>query len=428
MNRFTSFLVLSIALMLPLSLSAQRGVKQFFNEQLDSIVARLHKPLDDKEYRTDPAFYRLFAPTLLYGNTVKRSMTDGLELPGKVTDSNMELCDRRSLVIDGMLLDVYKNYPELVKMTEEDMRKEVTASDFNSMMKVPEIKIKDEASVVAPKNVEEALEVRKVKPNYWRSSGSFSFDFTQNYISGNWAQGGENNKTLITNLILKLNYNDKKKISFENSFEIKLGFVTTSGDTLHSYRTNNDMLRLKSRFGYKMIKNVDLTVDMECKTQSMPNYPTNKNDFISNFMAPFDASFSLGLNYKRSGKKWNLSVFFAPLSSYNYKFVRYGYLASRYGIRQGRQHKEDFGTQVKPSFSATLFKNVKYTTNMEFYTTYSRAYFNWENTFTMNINKYLKTTLFLHGRFDDSARRLYSDSYGYWQLKEYMSLGLTYSW
>ena len=187
-------------------------------------------------------------------------------------------------------------------------------------------------------------------------------------------------------------------------------------------------MRIQSRFGYKILNNIDLTANMTLQSQFMPNYPTNSNDFVSNFMAPFDANFSLGFNYKRSGKNWNLSLFFAPLSSYNYKFVRYSRLASRYGIRNGRQHKEDFGTQIQPTFSATIFMNVSYSSRLEFYTNYARAYFNWENTFTMNINKYLKTTLFMHGRFDDSSRGLYSDSYGYWQFKEYMSLGLTYSW
>ena len=188
------------------------------------------------------------------------------------------------------------------------------------------------------------------------------------------------------------------------------------------------MLRLESKFGYKIYNNINLSAKMTLQTQSMPSYPTNNPDFVSNFMAPFDANFSVGLDYKRSGNNWNLSVYFAPLSSYNYRFVRYEELASRFGIRAGRHHKEDFGTQIQPTLSATIMKNVTLNSRMEFYTNYSRAYFNWENTIKMKINKYLETTLFMHGRFDDSSRGLYSDSYGYWQLKEYFALGLSYTW
>ena len=94
------------------------------------------------------------------------------------------------------------------------------------------------------------------------------------------------------------------------------------------------------------MKNLDVTVKVKLESQSMPNYPTNKADFVSNFMAPFDANFSLGINYKPTLKKIRVEIFCAPLSAYNYRFVRYGKLTSRYGIRAGRHHKEDFGTQL----------------------------------------------------------------------------------
>ena len=409
-------------------LFAQSDVMKYFNTRLDSLVQRCNTPSIGDEDMTDIAFYRLYAPTLLYESTVRRGLSQGTDIPKRVTSSDIEMDDCRSVLIDAMLLNVYKNYPSLVEMTEEEMRSVLSSDDFRNTQAAPEISLGQTAAVVLPQNVDGALKVKKVRPNYWRTSGSFSFNFTQNYISGNWAQGGENNRTLITGLMFRLNYNDKKKISFENSFEAKLGFVTVSGDTLHSYKTNNDMLRLESKFGYKIYNNINLSAKMTLQTQSMPSYPTNNHNFVSNFMAPFDANFSVGLDYKRSGKGWNLSVYFAPLSSYNYRFVRYGELTSRFGIRNGRHHKEDFGTQIQPTFNATIMKNVTLNSRMEFYTNYSRAYFNWENTIKMKINKYLETTLFMHGRFDDSSSRLYSESYGYWQMKEYFALGLSYTW
>ncbi len=426
---FVSLIILSSAVV---NAQSSEAVVRYFNSRLDALVDASRVPADtdfssDDGERTDPTYFRMFAPTVLYESTIKQGFSKGFDIPQKYTDSDIEMYEHRKMMIDRLMLNVYKLRPDVVGMTEADMRREVTPTELEKKQRAL-IEEKKDKPLAIPDNVQGNLETKVVKPNYWRTSGSFSFSFTQNYFSGNWAQGGDNNKTLITNLKLHLNYNDKKKISFENTFEAKLGFVTVSGDTLHSYKTNNDMLRLDSKFGYKIMNNVNLSAKMTLQTQSMPNYPTNTRDFVSNFMAPFDANFSVGLDYKRSGKKWDLSVYFAPLSSYNYKFVRYGYLASRYGIREGRQHKEDFGTQIQPTLNATLCKNVTLYSRMEFYTNYSRAYFNWENTFKMKINKYLDATLFMHGRFDDSSRGLYSDSYGYWQLKEYMSLGLTYSW
>lgn len=407
-----------------------KTVKKYFLLRLDSLAKYYNTATDDNpdEVRTNPEYYKMFVPTVLYKSTVKRGVFQGFDFTANATEDALEFGNCRDAVIDRLLFDVYKNNPDKVQISEDEMRTAVIASDFGNRQVSPEIKLNENVAVALPENVEGALETKIVKPNYWRTSGSVSFNFTQNYVSDNWAQGGENNRNLITGFKFNVKYNDKKKISFESYIEAKLGFITVSGDTLHGYRTNNDMLRIETKFGYKIIKNVDLTAKMTMQTQFMPNYPVNSNDFVSNFMAPFEANFSLGFDYKRNGKKWDLSVFFAPLSSYNYKFVRYGYLVERYGIKSGRHHLENFGTQLLPTFNATLLENVKWSARLEFYTDYRRSYFNWENTFTMKINRYLNTTLFLHGRFDDSSPGLYSESHGYWQLKEYMSLGVTYSW
>jgi hypothetical protein len=427
MRRKSVFFATLISVFVVNIVNAQ-DVKSYFISSLDSIVAQLNVPGDDKEADSDPVFYKLFSPTLLYSSTIKDAVSLDEGAAADAVDGKLALDEEREEFVDRLLVGVYKNYPSYITATESDIRGELVTSDFESTQAAPVITLKEHKPLLLPQNVDGALEVDEVKPNYWRTSGSFSLNFTQNYISGNWAQGGENNRTFITHLKLKLNYIDNKKISFENIFEAKLGFVTVSGDSLHSYQTNNDMLRLESKFGYKIFDNVNLSAKMTLQTQSMPSYPTNNPDFVSNFMAPFDANFSIGFDYKRAGENWDLSVYVAPLSSYNYKFVRFAELASRYGIRDGRHHKEDFGTQIQPTLNATLFKNVTLNSRLEFYTNYARAYFNWENTIKMKINKYLDTTLFMHGRFDDSSRGLYSDSYGYWQFKEYFSLGLSYSW
>ncbi|MBR2638237.1 MAG: DUF3078 domain-containing protein [Bacteroidaceae bacterium] len=428
MKRKTLLFAISISFFFLHSIANAQDVKSYFVSSLDSLVAQFDISNADSEQLNDPVFYKLFSPTLLYESTIKDAVLLDSDDQSQLEEGELALDDSRAKVIDKILLDIYKDYPSLVTTSEAVVRDELVTSDFESTQAAPEITLKATNPLELPKNVDMGLEVDDVKPNYWRTKGSFSLNFTQNYISGNWAQGGENNRTLIAGLKLSLNYNDKKKISFENTFEAKLGFITVSGDTLHSYQTNNDMLRLESKFGYKIMNNVNLSAKMTLQTQSMPSYPTNSPDFVSHFMAPFDANFSIGFDYKREGENWDLSVYVAPLSSYNYKFVRFAELASRYGIRDGRHHKEDFGTQIQPTFNATIFKNVTLNTRLEFYTNYARAYFNWENTIKMKINKYLDTTLFMHGRFDDSSRGLYSQSYGYWQFKEYFALGLSYSW
>ncbi len=430
-RRFFSLVVFVFTLLTLNAQSDLNAVKQYLNMRLDSIVASWHRCNNDtveSGNRTNPTYYRMFTPPVLYESTIQRGLKQGFDLPSDSVSSELDMDERREILIDKLLLELYKEAPSLVTQTEEQMRSAVSSKELAAYDKAPEIKVNTDAPILASQDAISSLETEYRKPNYWRTSGSVSLDFTQNYVSGNWHAGGENNKTLLTIIKLHLNYDDKNKIKFKNTLEAHLGFTTVKSDTLHSVKTNNDMLRLQSNLGYNILKNLDLSLDVKLQTQMMPSYPANSPDFVSNFMAPFDASFSLGFNYNRSGKNWNATLFFAPLSSYNYKFVRHSDLASRFGIKEGRQHKEDFGTKLIFKPNVNLFKNVTWNARMEFYSTYSRTFFEWENTINMQVNRYLKATLLLHSRFDDSAPGLYSDSYGYWQLKEYMTLGVTYQW
>ncbi len=430
-KRFVSLVVFVSTLLSTNAQSNLDEVKQYLNMRLDSIVASWQECNDDSiesGSRTNPTYYRMLTPPVLYESTVKRGLRQGFDMPSATVGGEIDMDSKREVLIDKLLLELYKENPSLVTQTEEQMRSVVSSKELAVYDKAPDIKVNTQAPILASEDAISSLETEYRKPNYWRTSGSVSFDFTQNYVSGNWHAGGENNKTLLTILKLHLNYDDKNKIKFLNTFEAHLGFTTVKSDTLHSVKTNNDMLRLQSNLGYNVAKNLDVSLDVKLQTQMMPSYPSNSPDFVSNFMAPFDASFSLGLNYNRSGKNWNATLFFAPLSSYNYKFVRYGYLASRFGIKEGRQHKEDFGTKLVLKPNVNLSKNITWSARMEFYSTYSRTFFEWENTINMQINRYLKASLLLHTRFDDSAPGLYSDSYGYWQLKEYMTLGISYQW
>ena len=116
--------------------------------------------------------------------------------------------------------------------------------------------IKDVAEVVEDVDVDIKIE----KPNFWKTSGRFVFQFTQNYFSENWYKGGNNNVTLLSNLVLEANYNDQKRLSWENKLDLRLGFVTATSDSIHRYLTNNDKIDLFSKLGVKAAKNWYYTV------------------------------------------------------------------------------------------------------------------------------------------------------------------------
>lgn len=412
-----------------LQMQAQKSqVYDFFDKGIDAIAAEASVVNDDyEEEKTNHVYSRMFSSPVLYGSVIEKAFSC-TEQEGEAESEMLAMDDKRASVIDKLLLDVYTAHPEKVAMTEEQLLSENTHSEIDANEKGLGISLSTPL-IGLPENVEGGMKTTVVKPNYWSTKGRIGLKFTQNYISGNWFQGGESNNTMLGEFDFDLNYNDKDRISFNTHFDVDLGFATTKADTLHSFKTNTDRLRIESTFGYKLVKNLDLSAKMKLESQSLPNYPTNSRDFVSNFMAPFDANFSIGLNYKPSWEKFRFEVYVAPLSAYNYRFVRYGNLTSRYGIRAGRHHKEDFGTQVVVTVpSQRIFGIVDWYSRAEYYTNYARAFFQWENKFDISLNRYLTASLSVHARFDDSAPGLYDDEYGYWQIKEFMTLGVTYSW
>lgn len=435
MKKTMNFLRVSVAFVLIAftsfsTIKAQSSaVVEHFNSELDSLVA-LYNYADDEENeeRTNPAYYRMFTPTVLYRSAVARGVKEGFDLPEAGTDNEIAMNDNREVLIDKLLVDVYKNNPEHVTKTEAQLRGETTETVNNALKNTSEIKVNTNIPMTVSNSALSSLETEYRKPNYWRTYGDVSLNFSQNYVSDNWHAGGDNNYTLSAWTKFQLNYDDKKRLTFKNTFEARLGFTTAPDDALRALRTNDDMLRLESNLGYKIINNLDVSCNFKMQTQSMPSYPANSDVFVSNFMAPFDASFSLGLKYVTSGKNWNIDLFVAPLSSYNYRFVRYQHLVDRFGMPDGKKHRHDYGTQIVFKPNVTLMTNITWSSRLEFYTNYARTFFEWENHFKFKINRYFDTNLLLHTRFDDNARGLYDSTLGFWQLKEYFTLGVSYSW
>ena len=422
-TKFTLFLFMVSTFFV--SMAQNSEVVDYYNLKIDELVARWQNLAVDTEEKTDPVYARMFASPVLYNSVLGAAF--GLDENEPADAESLTMDEKRAEAVDALMLELYKTAPAQVAMTEEELMSENSVPEYSSAIKAPVNQVV--SKIAMPDNVTGGMKTTVVKPNYWKTSGSVSLTFTQNFISGNWFQGGESNKTMLGEFDFHLDYDDKDRITFKNHFDIDLGFATTKADTLHSFRTNTDRLRIESTLGYKLVKNLDLTAKMKLESQSLPNYPVNTPDFVSNFMAPFDANFSVGLNYKPTVLGLNPEIFFAPLSAYNYKFVRYGDLVSRYGIREGRHHKEDFGTQLIVTIpTVKIFEIVDFWTRAEFYTNYARAFFQFETKFDMKLNKYFKASLNLHARFDDSAPGLYDNEYGYWQIKELMTLGLTYSW
>jgi hypothetical protein len=207
-----------------------------------------------------------------------------------------------------------------------------------------------------------------------------------------------------------------------------LGFITAPSDTVHSWKTNADLIHLKSKLGVKAFGRWYYTVGADFKTQFFPNYSTNTNNLVSAFLSPATFEATLGMDYKLDKKKFNLSVQASPLT---YKFV---YLKndsivnpSAFSVEPGRKTAILLGSKVEANLTWKISSDISLRSRFDYFTTYEKVTANLENTFEFKVSRHLTTKLFLHARFDDGVT-LTEKNRTYFQFKEMLTFGLAYTW
>ena len=375
----------------------------------------------DSENATKPdgRYYRLFAPLTFYRSPANRRLDLAHDNYG--TDNN----DKVAEAVDNVLMAVYLNRPDLVVGTETILDKSGSVRDDLDRPVKNDVDMSKAVEPVpdTPDIIPQGLVIQK--PNFWTFKGDGNLQLMQNFVSDNWYKGGESNYSMVGQVTLAANYNNKSGVQLENILELKLGFQTSPSDTVHKFKTNNDLIRYTGRLGLQATKKWYYTLQLLAYTQFTRGYKSNDEKVYSDFMSPFNLNVGLGMTYNLSafnGKltgKVNLSPF-----SYNWKYIDRSDLCAHYGI--GDHHAmDDFGSQITSEISWKLSNIMLWKSRFYFYTTYSRAEMEWENTFQLTLSKYISTNIFVYPRFDDSVGR--DKDLGYWQFREYCSLGLSYA-
>lgn len=368
------------------------------------------------EARMDSRLYKLFVPLTFYKGISHNQFS--------LQSKSSSLVERE---LDNALLNTYLNRPDLVTMTETQLESvnqiEAPVARENTQLETI-ISQKEVQKVAEPELAPVNIVVKK--PNFWKFSADTYFQLLQNYVSTNWYKGGESNYSMMSSLTLQANYNNKQKVKWDNKLELKLGMQTSRDDTVHSVKTSEDMIRYTSKLGIQASRRWYYTFQSIATTQFMKHYNSNSHTITADFFAPVTLSMSLGMDYNIEWFKKRLTgtVHMGPLA-YNMKYVNREYLAARNGIDEGRKVKNDYGSLVTIDLEWKILNNLKWKTHIYGYTTYERTEFTSENTFTFQFNKYISTNIFVYPRFDDSTKR--DDHHGYWQYKEYMSMGFSYS-
>ena len=365
----------------------------------------------------DGRYFRLLAPTTFYHNIANNSLS---------IEPDQTSNDPVAEAIDAALLHIYLNRPDLVNTTETELQETGNVrADVNQPIK-NQVKLveKVETPVIdMPDDV--PTEILIQKPKFWTKKGDGYLQFMQNFVSDNWYKGGESNYSMVGALTLEANYDNRNKWKWDNKLEMKLGFMHTRTDSVHKFKSNEDLIRFTSKVGLEAAKNWYYTLQLLAYTQFTRGLKANDLNTYSDFMSPFNLNLGLGMDYKVASKNKRLTgtVNLSPLAV-NYRYVDRLDLSTSYGLDEGKHSLVDFGSQVTADVTWKINDVVSWKSRLYAFTSYKRAEIEWENTFTLRVSKYISANLFLFPRFDDSGKK--DDDLGYLQFKEYSSIGFSY--
>lgn len=372
--------------------------------------------------KLNPYFFQLLSTPTLYNSPMKQQMAGG----GDTLSLDPQL--RRLQAINSSLAGLYVSHPWLVRQTEAQLKEQTAIREDVKEKVSTDNKLSDKvaAATLAPK-IEEKIEVKTRRPNFWKLTGSTSLNFTQFYYSDNWI-GGENRYTGQTTVNLSANYNDEKRLTWNNNLLMQLGFTTSKTDQRRAFRPTSNLLQYVTNAGLKAIKTWSYTAQVVIKTQVVPQYNPNTDVAVIDIFSPMAVTIAPGMGYTFAyGKKkkftGNLNI--APLA-YNIQYVQRDALVTRYGVRAGHHSAHSFGPNITINYAWPIAKNVRWSSRIYWYSNLHLTSFDWQNTLVFTINKYLQCTLFVNPVYDDRSLQ-WKGKHGYLRMQENLAIGLTYS-
>lgn len=414
---------------------------EVFKDSVNSIYQRIFVAdslvYDDSPIIYDMNLYRLFFTPVLYSEPVSKKMMSEWKFQSvqpkvrnmaDLDSTAVNLTEVRDIAKDSLvnnllynlyLTDFSQNYVTEKQISKYESFEPVVIKDEEIKEKVFSL-FKPENDYNSYKQMETKISISK--PNFWKLQGNGSLQFSQNYISPNWYKGGESSNSILSYLMFNANYNDKQKIEFDNRIEAKVGFMTVPSDTIHKFNITSDLLRLTSKLGIKAFNRWYYTLYGEFNTQFFNNYKVNTNTRMSSFMSPANVIINVGLDYKLSLPKIELSTLYSPLT-YNFRYVSDPLVdETQFGLVEGEKVLHTFGSTFQFNMRWVIIPQITWESRLNYFTNYHKIETEWENTFNFVLNRYLSAKLFVHARFFDmeAEHRV--------QWNELFSFGINYAW
>lgn len=277
--------------------------------------------------------------------------------------------------------------------------------------------------------------IRKKELSPWNYRLHGLLQLSQTGVSENWHKGGYSNASVLWEIKGKLNYDNKKKIKWDNSLEWRTGINSLppvdEGETrLKDYLINEDIFRLMSQFGLKATGNFYYSASFKTETQFFENYKDDKfAEMKAKAFAPLTITMGVGMDYKY---KDFLSIVVSPLS-FKYIYINDTYVNDTisvnpklYGIDEGKNEKKELGSEVTIQLkSYKPISNLKLDSRFNFYTNYEGVIIDWEIIAEFSFNRFLSTRLMINPRYD-TIQEYPEGKSAKIQIKEILTVGFSY--
>ena len=370
-------------------------------------------------------YYQLLSSPALYSQSLHQMMW-------QTDTSNPDPQLQRIFASRKMLSSLYARAPQFVPYTESDILGQAgIRSDINDMLQVSD-KLADKvaAATLAPQ-MSDPVSVITRRPNFWIWSGSTNLQFMQSWFSDNWYQGGEKNYMCNLDVTLRANYNDQRKITWDNTLDIQLGFQTTESDKNRTFRPNHNLLRYTFNGGYKAWRDWYYSLLVILKTQIAPTYQRNSDVITSEFLSPLEVTVAPGMKYDikwGKKKKFTGQLNVAPLAMH-IMYAKNDDLVKNFGIEEGKNQKTTFGPNITLNTNWPITKQINWRSRMYWMSNFDYHIWEWENTIDFSVSKLISTTLYLYPRFDNSNDKYRDNSRfdTYLMFKEWLSVTLKYN-
>lgn len=279
---------------------------------------------------------------------------------------------------------------------------------------------------------------KKRNISYWHKRLTSSVQVSQNAVSSNWHKGGDNNTAVSGRFNGEFNYNNKKKINWQNKFEWRAGFYSVNRDKndpkqkdLPKFIPNDDIFKIESKFGLKATKNFDYSTNLVVETQMFDNYKdANSSDLKAKLLSPLKLNLGVGMTYNY---KKHISVVLDPVT------FRYVYINDSAKVNpQSIDKNIELGKRDLKELGSTLtcylkdykpIPQLRFDSKLTFYSNYSQIITDWEIKGELQINRFLSTQLLVNLRYDNAA--VTKDAAGNEekariQFKEILTFGFSY--